>query len=381
MLKTAFAKLAGPRYHILILVTITVGSWVLLALPLHEDLSVLYRYWDGPMYITVAKTFYNIPRDNPITNAYGWSPQVFAPFLLMYPLAIRLVAPILGYHWGMVFLSVAFSALAAVIFYTMLRDLELSDQPLWLAILFLFVPYRWLIYRSVGASEPMFLALLFLSLFLFAKRRYALSFLAAAIACDTRIQGILLVPTYLVLILIDRRLDLPNKVLLALGTLVIPVLFYLNLMLHAWRFGDFLAYLDVNRGMIHPVPFWQMVDHARHAASVGEYINSQLFLVLYAITLVGLARLWSIDRSKVLFVYSLITFIFVTLIVDEDLSRFMIPVASFTWVLGFKEVWRDRKMQWVLPVILLLTYLYAWNLIPVNQAFAHTTAELLQWRP
>ena len=369
------------KHPILTLTAITVVSWLIVVLPLCKDFSVMYRYWDGPMYIAVSKTFYRIPLDNPIGQAYVWSPQRFAPFLLMYPLAIRLVAPLLGYHWGMIALAVVFSASATAVFYVLLRDLRLSDNPLGLSILSLFVPYRWLIYRSVGASEPMFLTFLLLSLLLFAKRKYAVSFLAAAIACDTRVQGVFLIPAYWLMLWLDRGLSARRKGVLLLGVLVIPGLLFLNCVLHYLAFGDFGAYLAVNSGMVHLRPFGQLVDYARNAVSLEGYFAAQLYLLLYTITLIGLVKLWGIDRRKVIFVYCLMVFVFLTFISHEDLSRFLIPIGSFTWVLGFKEMWKGRKMVWAFLVLLVLTCLYSWNLISLNVIDPTVASELLQWKP
>jgi hypothetical protein len=382
-LNALLARLAAlpPRYHVLILLAVTVLSWGVLVLPLREDLSVVYRYWDGPMYILVAKTLYRIPWENPITDVYTWPPKTFAPFLLAYPLAIRAVASILGYPWGMICLTVLSSAGAAIVFYHMVRDLGLSEDPLGLSIWFLFVPYRWLVYRSVGATEPMFLALTMLSLWMFIRHRYVLSFLAAAVACVTRIQGLLLVPTYLLLILTDPEDNLVPKMLLFVGIVAIPSLLGLNFWLHDRAFGDPLAYFAVNNEMFRLSPFWKMLDFARYSPFLSGAMGSQLFLVLYAITLIGLVRLWSIDKNQVLFTYALFGFLFLTLISDEDLARFLIPIAPFTWILGFRDVWHDRKMAWAFPVVVALTYAYTWELLPTNTISPEVMRALLTWMP
>jgi Gpi18-like mannosyltransferase len=369
------------RSHIPILIVITLISWGGVALPLREDLTALYRYWDGPMYITVAKTFYRIPLNNPIGGAYKWPPERFAPFLLGYPVAIRAVAPLLGYHWGSVALSVLFSAAACVVFYLLLRELGLSDRPLWLSVVFLFVPYRWLVYRSVSASEPMFMALTLLSLLLFCKQRVALSFWAAALACATRIQGICLIPTYGLLVLMDRERSLRSKAQLLLGISLIPALLVLNGLLHYQAFGNWLAYLSANEEMISLIPFTQFVKFFDDADLWKWYFGTPLYLLLYTITLVGLARLWSLDKRKVVFTYSLTVFVLLAFVTHEDLARYLIPIAPFTWVVGFKEIWEDARLRLVLPVGLILTYLYAWQLIPRNGAASFVVQDLLKWAP
>lgn len=378
-----WCRIAGlsPRAHVLILMAITVLSWGILVVPLREDLSVLYRYWDGPMYVMVAKTLYRIPVENPITEVYTWPPKVFAPFLLAYPLAIRAVAPLLGYAWGMITLTVLTSAVAVALFYWVLVDLELTDHPLALSIWFLFVPYRWLVYRSVGATEPLFLVFTILSLHMFVRRRYAWSFAAAALACVTRIQGVLLVPTFLLLVFFDRQHSPLRGLLLLCGVAAIPSLLIGNLWVHARVYGDPLAYLSVNNEMVHFSPFWRLLDLASFSNVMVGGMGSQLLLLLYAITVVGLVKLWRIDRSKVLFVYCFFGTLFLAFVSDEDLARFLIPFAPFTWVLGLQELWNDRRMAWAFAILVPLTYAYTWQLLPSNTIIPEVMRDLLAWSP
>jgi hypothetical protein len=263
----------------------------------------------------------------------------------------------------------------------LLRDSGTAEKPLWLAILFLFVPHRWLIYRSVGASEPMFLAFTMLSLWLFVRRRYALSYVAAAVACDTRIQGVFLVPAYGLALLLDREMGRGRRALLCLGLVAIPSLLGLNMAVYHRVWGDFWAYLSINSAMVEFMPFGQLIDYVQDVHAWEGYFGSQHYLLLYGITLLGLVRLWRVDRGRVLFAYSLFGFAFLTLILHEDLGRYLIAVAPFTWLLGFQDVWSDRRILWALPILLALVYAYTWNAIPHNVADAGPVHALLRWRP
>src|SRR5437773_1929976 len=62
---------------------------------------------------------------------------------------------------AMMLATLATSVLAAVLFYEVLRQWDLVRSPLWTAVLFSFLPPRWLIYHSVGATEPLFFCCVF----------------------------------------------------------------------------------------------------------------------------------------------------------------------------------------------------------------------------
>ncbi len=369
-----------------LLVLITGVSWALVAWPL--DFTDLWRYWDGPLYATVAKTFYRpeAVADNPVLVAYGIAPIDLAPFLLGYPLLTRALAPLFGYGASMVFLSVLFSAASAVLFYLLLQEAHLSARPLWMGFLFPFVPYRWLIYRSVAATEPMFLAWTLGAFYCYQKQRRWGALILAALACVTRIQGILLVPTFLILAALDRSLPPWQRLKwAALSLLVIPSCLGANVAWHTLVFGTPLAYFAANYHMLGRIPFWQMVRYAQMMTqgiiSIEGYLGSQLYLILYAINLIGLARLWQADRTrgKMLFVYSLLGMGFLSLITAEDLARYMLAIAPFTWLVAFADLWEDRRVAWAMPPVILLTYLYTWNLIPRGGIDPRFVPAFIEW--
>lgn len=286
----------------------------------------------------------------------------------------------------MVFLSVLFSAVSAVLFYLLLREAHLTARPLWLSLLFLFVPYRWLIYRSVAATEPMFLAFTLGAFYCYQTRRRLGALILAAAACVTRIQGTLLLPTFLFLAVCDRTLTPPQRMKWAvLALLIVPSLLVANAAWHAHIFGTPLAYLAANYHMLGVIPFWQMVRYAQimthEIISIEGYFGSQLYLLLYGINLIGLARLWRADctRGKMLFVYSLLGIGFLSLITAEDLARYMLAIAPFTWLVAFADLWEDRRTAWALPLVFLLTYLYTWNLIPRGGIDPRLMPALIEW--
>src|SRR3989338_8302929 len=75
----------------------------------------------------------------------------------------------LGYLKSMLFVSLLSTILAAWAFYKLVKDFRLTDHPLFLSILFLILPARWMIVHSVGSSEPLFIFLVIQSIYFFMK--------------------------------------------------------------------------------------------------------------------------------------------------------------------------------------------------------------------
>jgi hypothetical protein len=75
------------RPEILLLAAAVAGSFLVYA-PFLGKMSDVYRFWDAPDYLTVARTLYRIAPDNPLL-AYVHTPTYFLRHLPVYPLLER----------------------------------------------------------------------------------------------------------------------------------------------------------------------------------------------------------------------------------------------------------------------------------------------------
>ena len=148
---------AAEQAATLVMLASTVALWV----PYLRG-DQLFRYWDGPLYLYVARVLYDVPAAHPFV-VYDLPPMYFASHLPLYPMLIRGLSAVTGGHLpaAMMLATLATSVLAAVLFYEVLRQWDLVRSPLWTAVLFSFLPPRWLIYHSVGATEPLFFCCVF----------------------------------------------------------------------------------------------------------------------------------------------------------------------------------------------------------------------------
>ena len=133
---------------VLSLVVLNVLATLLVYVPLYQSqddlirlsfsglsMDNIYRYWDGPLYLVVAKTFYNV--GSPELTAFAdLAPGYYAAHFPGYPATIRVLSYVFGYTNGMIAATVAATSLAIWVLYLLLKDLGLSSKALWLGAVF-----------------------------------------------------------------------------------------------------------------------------------------------------------------------------------------------------------------------------------------------------
>src|SRR3989338_4699621 len=106
----------------------------------------IYRHYDGLLYVVAAKTLYNVKLISTFPIDIGFDPKYFAAHLPLYPLLIRLFAPIFNYARSMVFVNITAAIALAIFFFYLVKVFKLSKKPLLLTFVFLLLP-RFLIVR------------------------------------------------------------------------------------------------------------------------------------------------------------------------------------------------------------------------------------------
>ncbi|PKL75529.1 MAG: hypothetical protein CVV27_14865, partial [Candidatus Melainabacteria bacterium HGW-Melainabacteria-1] len=306
----------------------------------------------------------DIPVNHPFTP-YGTTPAYFACHLPLYPLLIRLFAVGIGYLGAMLTVTLLCSGLATVLFYQLLRETGAVRFPFWTAVLSLFLPIRWMIYHSVGATEPLFLVLVFASMLSFLRGRYALAFALCGLSSVTRIVGVLFGLAYLCVLIHQRRW----KLIPWLAIIPIPLL--LTFSFYAWRFGDFWAYFSWNSKLLNPVPLQILMSYAGN----NYPQHTELYLLMYLLYGMGTLLLW---RWPLFFWYSLVFYVFNFFIFHEDLSRYYIPIAPFALLVAFDSQLSRRSFQILFPLLVCGVYLYSWPLTQANILMEPTWKVLLE---
>ena len=118
-------------------------NWLGLTIP-RSDFHYIYKHFDGPLYIIAAKSLYNpkviesLRKQENIPDA-----KYFAAHLPLYPLlirGIRDIGVIGGYLRSMIFVNLLSTLLLALFLFYFLKRLKLTDKPLLLVTIFLFLP-------------------------------------------------------------------------------------------------------------------------------------------------------------------------------------------------------------------------------------------------
>jgi hypothetical protein len=376
----------NERSEIAILVVVSVVSSLLLYLPfalgVHTILGVqlpatgiamVERYYDGPLYAVVSKTFYAPSAD--IYGALGLPAAYYAAHLPGYPSVIWLFSFATSPLVAMLAANLVISAGAAVAFYLLTARFKLVHDPFLSSLLFLFFPPRWFLYRSVGASEPLFILVSVLMLYALKKDAPGKATLGGVVASLTRIWGVLSVFVLIGSWLWNKKLT-PKRVILALA---IPASTLLLFALYAYRLGDFFAFFSVNAGYLQTplllIPARTVLPESS-SAFAGEW-----YVVLFFLYALGIVRLYE-KRFRELFLYALVMFVPLLFVFHPDISRYLLPIAPFALIIGFDELVPKKRLYFLLPFALLCvaTYLYCVAVLPTNllplDAFARLTQAL-----
>jgi hypothetical protein len=364
-------NLVAGRKTELLLALVAVASSLAVYAPYLTDISAVYRVWDGPNYLTIARTAYDVRDDNPIL-AYVHEKSYFLVHLPLYPALIRLLS-FLGYQRSMLLVSIASSVVVVLVFFRLARDVWKLPSPGWLSVVLLFLPPRWLLYRSVGSTEATFMMLAILAIASFEKGRTGRASALAAAATLTRISGLMILPAFGVLLLQRKKW----RELGWLALIPAPLVLYFGF---CWlKTGNFLEYFSRHAAKISPP---QPFGFFPLLFKVGWYHVVEFYVLLAFVYAVGTARLKG--RSEVLFSFCFFQLVFHLFIATEDWSRYWLVMAPFALVVGFADVLSAREVEFIFPVYVLMALVYAWGTIPLNGApeemYAHLLWNLGLWK-
>jgi len=348
----------------LVMLASTVAVWA----P-HLRADRLVRYWDGPLYLYMSRVLYDVPAAHPFV-AYDLPPIYFASHMPLYPMLIRALSVLTGGHApaAMMLATVATSVLAAVLFFEVVRQWDLVRSPLWTAVLFSFLPPRWLIYHSVGATEPLFFCCVFAAFLAYRNERMGWLALFVGLACLTRITGVLLVPSFGLALLTRRHWAGAAAVGLSLVGLLGLFAYY-----HV-HFGDFFAYSRWNIDRLSMVSVQPFAGFMR-AAEGGNYRVVELYVGTYLVYALGTLALW---RHREVFFYAAAFFLLLAFVFAKDLPRYLIAIAPFSLLVGYDEVLSRPVCRWGLLLMVYLGYAAAWTAIPQNMVSRAVWADLLR---
>lgn len=348
----------------------------LYGLDFSNGFSSIYRNFDGLEYVVIAKTLYNpdliakIPQPLPAIYYGSHFPG--------YALLILIFSPLMGFLKSMLFVSILFTILAAMAFYFLLKDFSFTSQPLWLSLLFLILPARWLVVHSVGSSEPIFIFFIITSIYFFLKFEQTntnkfiwLSALFGSLAQITRPPGVLLLISYAAYILwkiFHNKEGSFFKKYISAKLIYFPlVLMLLSLVgIFYWfsvSYGDFWAYFRTGDNIHLTLPPFQVFN--KDQFWVGDIWLED---IVYTYILSFLGGLLLIKRKLYPLAFFVLVYSLASIsIAHRDISRYLVPISPFI-LIAFEKVITTKEFKIVLAILALGIYLYAQNFILNNIA-------------
>ncbi|PIV62515.1 hypothetical protein COS12_02120 [Candidatus Roizmanbacteria bacterium CG01_land_8_20_14_3_00_33_9] len=340
------------------------NSWFGLKIS-QPSFDYVYRHYDGPLYIIPAKTLYN-----PKSLEIGIPPKYFAAHLPGYPMLIRVVREIRvfgGYLKSMLIANLLATVGLTLFFYFFLKKFKLTKKPLLLTAVFLFLP-RFLVVRSVGAPESLFILLILGSLYFFEKERYLLAGLFGGLAAITKTPGILLFGAYC-LVFVERLIKEKKTNWQWLGIILIP-LGLLGAFGIFWKqYGDFFAYFHSGDNLHLVFPF-SVFNFQKPWVGTAWLEDVVFYFFLYGLTIFSLKNI----KQRSLFYFSLVFYIAALFIQHRDISRYSLPLWPMA-LIAYEKFFTSKKFLIVGIIILLAVYLYAWNFMIYN------VMPIADWKP
>jgi hypothetical protein len=152
-----------------------------------EPWQTLWNRWDATHYLRLAEKGYT-------ATGNGRFSIVFYP---LYPWLVRVVAGLCRNYFAAALVVSGVASVCAGLLFRRLVELDQPAKVARLALWFLFI-FPTAYFLHIGYSESLFLALVLGCLFAARQQFWAVAGVLGALACLTRVNGLLLVPTLLV---------------------------------------------------------------------------------------------------------------------------------------------------------------------------------------
>lgn len=333
-------------------------------------MATIVSNYDGPLYIVVARSLYNkgiILQD----FSFPLPTEYYAAHFPAFPALIRIFAEFLGYSYGMLLVTVFSSIFATLFFYKLSRQFFEKNNALWLTFVFTLLPARWLVVRSVGSAEPLFLAGIIGSVYFFNRKNYLLAGLLGALAQATKSPGILLFFSYIIAAtfpvvknfahttIVQMIKDI--KPLKLLPLLLIPGSLLGVFFVYKLTYGDFFAYFKSGDNIHLFFPPFQIFNST--APWVGTFWLEEIIFV-YLLLGGGVILLFKKGINNLAWFSSifLLSLIFVS---HRDIVRYALPIIPFA-LIGYGEILIKKEFKYLFLLLIVPIYLFSLSFISQN---------------
>ena len=337
-----------------------------------QKMDFIFRNMDGPAYVVVAKTFYNVNLINKINPFPFLAPTHYAFQFPLYPLFIRMFS-FIGYKESMIFVSQLFALLFTIALYFLVKLVNPKANALVVALLSIFYTPRWFIVSHVGSIEPVFIFFITLFLIFFMQKKYLLSALCAGIAQLAKPHGIIFFVGigvyYCITMSITWKKTIRKGIREFFPFLLIPLGLIGVFTLYHIQYHDFFIYLSVDK-IYHQVqwpPLQILVLKELYYNTIGIFeLWKEALVFNYILYLIPIAIL----LQKKFYFFSVIGIVFyltILLYVHADIARYFIPLLPLIF-LGYSDILSEKPIYLTLFLCTPMVFLYALSFINYNIA-------------
>jgi len=341
-------------------------------------MATIVSNYDGPIYLVIAKSLYN-PDIIGASFQFPLPLEYYAAHFPLFPFLIRLFSIFLGFPYSMLFITVAASCLATYFFYKFIRQYQNEGNSLFLALVFSLFPARWLIVKSVGSAEPLFMAGLLASIYYFQNKKYLLAGIWGALAQLAKPPGILLFVAYILAIFapVIKNAITTNKNILKLTEikkywpiLFIPLALVLVFSLFGLQFKNFWAYFNSGDNIHLMFPPFSIFNYS--APWVGTFWLEEVVFI-YLLGILGVLKLIK-EKDHVVSWFAGIFILSILFVAHRDIVRYALPAVPFI-IKAYSNTLITKEFKIAFTIIIIPIFLFSLAYISQN------TMPISNWAP
>ena len=332
-------------------------------IPLPQNgMAVVVSNYDGPLYLVVAKTLYNKVL---IENSFQFPlpTEYYAAHFPLFPLLIRVFGIFINYPYAMLTVTLTSSVLAIYFFKKLISQFVDEKNATFLTFVFSILPARWLIVRSVGSADPLFVAGILASVYFFKNKKFWPSAIWGAVAAFTKSPGILLFAAYVIFYIIEfvKNKKAGFNLKKTYPLLLIPLGLILVFVFYRFTIGDFFAYFNSGDNIhLSLLPF-RVFNYS--APWVGTFWLEEIIFI-YAVGAIGVYKL--IQKKELeLASFTGLFYLTILFVAHRDILRYLLPAVPFLFV-AFSDFLIKKEVKIALGIIIIPIYLYSLAFISQN---------------
>ena len=339
-------------------------------IPLPRDgMATIVANFDGPLFIAVAKSLYKPEVIG--TLPFTLPKEYYAAHFPLFPLLIKAFAAPLGFPYSMLFVTILSSILAVYFFHKLIGLFVDKKDTLWMTIVFAIFPARYLIVRSVGSAEPLFLASIIASIYFFRQKKYLLAGIWGALAQVTKSPAILLFLAYLFALIVPKFKHLATHPMAKVFTIsdikkfvsitLIPVSLVAIFIFFKFQMNDFLAYFHSGDNIHLFFPPFQIFNYAQ--PWVGTFWLEEVIFV-YLLGYLGLIKLIQMKEYEIAWFVG-VFFSSILFVSHRDIIRYSLPIVPFLLV-AYSKIIVKKEFKYAIALLAVPIYLYSLSYISKN---------------